>query len=84
MTAPDIVTEIVEAVAAADGVDPTELDPLYEYINPEALVILAKQERGEWSLTFQFSDHQITVSHDSRILVDGVAYSPDVSNSFDA
>ncbi|KPN29393.1 hypothetical protein SY89_00106 [Halolamina pelagica] len=84
MTDPDIVTEIVEAVAAADGVDPTELDPLYEYINPEALVILAKQERREWSLTFQFSDHQVTVSHDSRILVDGVAYSPDVSNSFDA
>ena len=84
MTEPDIVTEIVEAVAAADGVEPGELDALYEYVNPEALYALSDQDRGEWSLTFQFADHQVTVAHDSRILVDGIEYTPDVSNRFDA
>ncbi|WP_135535214.1 HalOD1 output domain-containing protein [Halostella pelagica] len=84
MTEPDIVSKIVKAVAAADGVDTAELDSLYEYINPEALYTLCEQERGEWSFTFQFSDHQVTVTHDSQILVDGVAHTPDVSNRFDA
>jgi len=79
----DIVAEVVEAVAAADGVDPAELDALYEYINPEVMHLLCEQERGEWSLTFQFADHQVTVNHDSQILVDGIAYTPDVSDRFD-
>jgi hypothetical protein len=84
MTERDIVRRVIEAVAAADGVDPAELDPLYEYINPKALYALCERDRGEWSLTFQFSDHQIIVTHDSQILVDGVAYSSDISNRFDA
>jgi hypothetical protein len=81
MAETDIVTRIVEAVAAADGVDPAELDPLYDYMNPEVLHKISRQERGQWSLTFQYSDHQVTVSHDSRILVDGVAYTPNASAS---
>jgi len=32
----------------------------------------------------QFSDHQVTLTHGSQIRVDGVAYTPDVSNRFDA
>jgi hypothetical protein len=77
----DIITRIVEAVADADGVEPAELDSLYDYMDSEVLYKLSKQERGQWSLTFQFSDHQVTVTHDSQILVDGVAYSRDASAS---
>lgn len=77
----DIVMEVLEAVAAADGVEPAELEVLYDYIDPEVLYKLSEQDRGQWSLTFQFSDHQVTVTHDLQIFVDGVAYSSDVSVS---
>lgn len=81
MARADIVTSIVEAVAAADRVDPAELPPLYDYMNQEVLYKLSEQERGQWSLTFMFSDQQVTVTHDSQILVNGMAYSPDASSS---
>jgi hypothetical protein len=84
MTETDIVTRVIQAVADADGVDPAELDPLYESLNPEALYALSEQDGREWSLTFQFSDHQVTVDHESRIRVDGVTYTPDVSNCSDS
>jgi hypothetical protein len=78
VTEPDIVADVMEAVAAVDGVDLAELDVLYNYIDPDALDALSEQ--GEWTLTFQFSDHQITVNHESQILVDGVKYTPDTLN----
>lgn len=81
MSEPDIVVEIVKAVAAADGVDPSELDVLYKWINPEVLYTLYERDRGRWSFTFQFSDHQVTVTHDSRIIVDGVGFTSDVPSS---
>lgn len=68
-------------MADADGVEPAELDSLYDYMDPEALYKLSEQGQGQWSLTFQFSDHQVTVTHDSQILVDGEAYTPDASAS---
>ena len=79
----DIVAGIVKAVAAADGVEPADIDPLYEYMNPEALYSLSEQDGGEWSLTFQYSDHQVTVTNGSQVVVDGVAYTPNVSSTFD-
>lgn len=78
MAESDIVIEVLKAVAAADGVETTELDPLYDYVNPEAMHTLFARARGRWNLTFQYSDHHVTVTHDSQILVDGVAYTPEV------
>jgi hypothetical protein len=79
MAQTDIISEVIEAVAEADGMEPTELDMLHEYIDPSILRKLAEQERAEWSLTFQYSDHQVTVTDQSQILVDGVPYSPEAS-----
>ncbi|AGN01797.1 hypothetical protein L593_09260 [Salinarchaeum sp. Harcht-Bsk1] len=81
MAETDIVARVVDAVAAADGVEVTDVDPVYEYMYPEVLQKLCEHEGGEWSLTFQFADHQITVTHESRIFVDGVAYTHDASVS---
>lgn len=75
----DIITRIIRAVAAADGVAMDDVDRLYEYIDPDVLLKLDEQNRGEWSLTFQFGDHLITIDHDSRLLVDGVAYTTETS-----
>lgn len=73
-----IVTSVIEAVATADGVDPADLDSLYEYIDPDVLEQLSEQEKTEWSFTFQYLDHQITVTHDGQLRVDGVAYASDI------
>lgn len=75
MTRADLLTEIIDAVATADGVDPVEVDPIYDYIDPEILNKLDEQEKGgSWRFTFQFADHQVTVTHDSQILIDGQLY----------
>jgi len=81
MVPSDPVTRIVEAVAAADGVDPTELESLYPYVDPGVLQSLSEQDRGEWTFTFQFSDHQVTFTHESTVLVDGVAHPSEASLS---
>lgn len=78
MTRTDVVG-VVEAVAAADGVDPADLEPLHEYVDPDVLSRLHEQENGEWSFTFRYVDHQVTLTHDGRILVDGVAHTQDAS-----
>ncbi len=77
MTQTDLVTAVIDAVAAADGVDPAELESLYEYMDPEVLAKLDRVDRGKWSLTFRYSDHQITVTSKKQILIDGVPHSTD-------
>ncbi|WP_226483235.1 HalOD1 output domain-containing protein [Natrinema amylolyticum] len=66
MTQTDLIAAVIDAVATADGVDPTELDSLYEYIDPEVLAKLDEVDHGKWSFTFQYSDHQITVTLRNR------------------
>jgi hypothetical protein len=66
-------------VAAADGVDPADLDALDEYVDPEIPDKPDDHDRGPWRFTFRFSDHQVTVTHDREILVDGVTATADVA-----
>lgn len=77
MAESDFVTRVVKAVAAADGVDTEDLDPLYEHIDPEVLTKLYNQETGVWDFTFQYSDHQVTITHDAKIFVDGAVHAQD-------
>lgn len=79
MTRHKIVTSLVETVAAVDGVDTAELDPLYEHIDPAILDKLYGQKGSQWRLKFQYSDHQITLTHDGRIYVDGTLEFSEVS-----
>jgi hypothetical protein len=77
MTRNSIVPEVIKAVAAADGVEQAEVGTLYDYINPEILENVVEQDRGKCNLTFQFSDHQVTITNDSQIYIDGVQYTPE-------
>lgn len=64
--------EIVTAVADAEGVDPTDLDfALHDYVETDGLRLLASHEESTWTLTFQLPDHEVTVTSDGVILVDG-------------
>ncbi|WP_440991587.1 HalOD1 output domain-containing protein [Haloarchaeobius baliensis] len=78
MTRTDLVTGVVEAVAAADGVAMADVPQLHDYIDPEILAKLgAQQKLGNCRVTFQFADHQVTVTQASEIIVDGERYIPE-------
>jgi hypothetical protein len=81
MTKESLISEIIKSVAAADNIEPSELPNLHEYIDTEILHKLDEQERGKWSFTFQYSDHQITVTHESQVFVDGTVPRSNTSTS---
>jgi len=67
-----VVTEIVTAVAEAEDVGPTEFEyAVGEYIDLEAVEQLATHETASWTLSFELPDHEVTVTGDGAILVDG-------------
>lgn len=78
MSRVNIVVEVIEAVAQADGVDPTEVDfSLSDHIDPTVLEKLGDMDGGVWELTVRVSDHQVRLTHDRAIFVDGTKYEAD-------
>jgi len=68
-----ILSAVVEAIAEADGCSPHDLGySLYDYVEADALVLLAASERIDWQLTFEVPDHDVTVCGNGQILVDDV------------
>lgn len=68
----DVVRKIVAAVAAAEGVAPTELDyALQDHIDVEAIDALLDHPGGTWTLSFDVPDHTVTVTNEGVVLVDG-------------
>jgi len=60
------------AISRATGVSVTELAPLYEYMDPDALhefVASMRDRETETSITFQYEGHDVTVRADGEILV---------------
>lgn len=69
-------TKVVRAVAAYEGVAPSEFDePLYDVIDLEALDSLFTERpngasRADGHVAFTYGDYQVTVSSDGRVDVD--------------
>ena len=67
------VVVIVEALAEATGVDPTDLPPLFEFVNPDAIDQLFKKHddasHANAVLSFQFKTWNVFVRADGRIRV---------------
>ncbi|WP_254280112.1 HalOD1 output domain-containing protein [Haloarcula marina] len=62
---------VVEAVAAAEGVDPTDLsETLYPAINADALDVLFVESSG--SVTFEYNGYEITVASDGDVSVESL------------
>lgn len=62
---------IVEAIAAAEGVDPADLDVrLGDFVDPEAVDALSAAD-VTWRLEFEVRDHAVEVSSDGTVVVDG-------------
>lgn len=70
----DVSTTIVLAVARASGTPPTDLPPLYDYVDPEALDALVahstgRPDRTDLTITFSFSGYEVTVHEDGEVVV---------------
>ena len=65
-------TAVVETVAAACDCEPTELDPLYEVVDPDALNAVVSSGDGPvaggTTVTFEVADRSVTV-HDGGAVV---------------
>lgn len=73
----DIIVEVVEAIAQADNIAPSEVDfTIADDIDPVVLERLSNMEDGVWELTFRLSDHQVRLTNDGTIFVDGVKHEP--------
>ena len=64
---------VINAVAAAAGVDPIELPPLYEFVDPDALNTLFERHTGtedaEALLSFKMQTWNVFVRADGKIRV---------------
>ncbi|WP_254764449.1 HalOD1 output domain-containing protein [Natrinema marinum] len=66
----EVSERIVTGVAALEGIDPMELPPLFEAVDPDALTaIFATTESGglrSGSVRFTYADHRISVEFDEN------------------
>lgn len=65
---PSTSETIVEAVADATDTDPTQLPPLYDTVNTDALDMLFS-ERDGGTLTFEYADCTVVVHGDVTVTV---------------
>lgn len=66
-----ILHAIIELLMDLEGVDPLELDPLYNYLNPDAFKELRAQEDSHWQVTFYIDDYEVKVSSQGAVSVYG-------------
>lgn len=66
---------VVDALAAATGTDPLDLEPLYHVVDPEALDRLFRTDSSVSAcVRFEYDDHAVTVRSDGTVTVDGSVY----------
>lgn len=63
-------TQVIQALADAEGVEPTDLPPLYRSIDPDALDRLFRDGRGPGSITFRYLGYRIQITDDGRVELD--------------
>lgn len=54
-----ILTAITTQIAELEGVDPLELEPLYNHIDPKLFIELQTQEDSHWQLLFYRGAYEI-------------------------
>lgn len=61
----------IESLASLRGVAPTDIDPLYEYVDPDALdgVFEADSAGPTTSVTFEFETDRVAVYGDGTITI---------------
>jgi hypothetical protein len=61
---------VIDAVAAVEGTPPTELPPLYDVVDPDALdkVFAGKASLGK--VMFNYNSYEITVEADGYVAIE--------------
>lgn len=59
----------VEALSDVEGVDPLELDPLYEHVDPEVFADLRARDGSRWGFTFHVDEHAVHVTSCGTVTV---------------
>jgi len=71
---PQYSSEVVSAVAAHEGVDETELPPLYDVIDPDALdALLSSVQTGgsdQASVDFEYAGYRVVVFEDRTVVIE--------------
>lgn len=64
------VETIVREVAAVEGVDPIELPPIADAVDPDALAVLLSAGAGEdVTVEFEYCGHCVVASSDGGVVV---------------
>ena len=67
-----LTEDIAVAIAEADEIDPLDMEyVLQEYVDMDALAQFATYSKTSWTLSFELPNHEVTVTSDGSILVDG-------------
>jgi hypothetical protein len=67
-----IPTQIIEAIAEAEGMEPERLDvSLQNCVSTDAIRELVAHQSDSWRLQFETPNHVVHVMGDNTILVDG-------------
>lgn len=68
--APDpILSAITKQIAEIEGVDPLELDPMYEYVNPDLFDQLTDHDDSQWQLRLFRDEYEIRVSSHGTVTI---------------
>lgn len=70
---------VVERIATCEGVGPTELPPLYDTIDTEALDSLvgsAEPSESTLQIEFTYNDYEVTVTGEGVVHIDEETNSP--------
>lgn len=60
--------DVILAIAERKGVKPTELEPLNEWVEPEALDTLLRSPHVE-VVRFQYEGYSVSIDHDNGITI---------------
>lgn len=70
-TAQPLPVVIVERVADRENVDPLDLPPLHDTVDPDALsALFASPGKGPENVTFTYNGYRVTVEGPEQVLVD--------------
>lgn len=79
LTESNCIWDLIDAVAALKGVDPDELPPIYDTIDPEPIAALINGSGTDFELTFAYQGFEIRITPDRYRIADGEEVAVDSS-----
>lgn len=66
------VGDVLAAIAKAEGVEPDDLELVLEnHVACDAISTLTQHRDGDWQLSFEVPGHEVTLTSDGNVVVDG-------------